>query len=123
MTLQALDPMFVDFYLPQQALGADARRAGGEVRLDAYPGRSFAGTVAAVNAKVDTASRMVQVRASLANPDRALLPGMFATVTVDVGAGASSCDDPVERRHLQSLRQRWSMSCARTARSATAIRS
>jgi membrane fusion protein (multidrug efflux system) len=85
VTLQALDPMFVDFYLPQQALGEID--AGGKVAVtvDAYPGRSFTGTVASVNAKVDTASRMLQVRASIANRDGALLPGMFATVSVDTG--------------------------------------
>ena len=85
VTLQALDPIFMDFYLPQQALG-DVR-IGQTVALqaDSFPGRSFAGEITAVNAKVDTASRMVQVRASLHNPKEELLPGMFATVSVAVG--------------------------------------
>jgi membrane fusion protein (multidrug efflux system) len=85
VTLQALDPMFVDFYLPQQALGEI--KPGGKVAVgvDAYPGRSFTGTVASINAKVDTASRMLQVRATIPNQDRALLPGMFANVTIDTG--------------------------------------
>jgi membrane fusion protein (multidrug efflux system) len=85
VTLQALDPMFVDFYLPQQAL--DQIQPGGKVAVsvDAYPGRSFTGTVASINAKVDAASRMLQIRATIPNQDRALLPGMFANVTVNTG--------------------------------------
>ena len=86
VTLQALDPMFLDFYLPQQSVGEVHTGQAVTVRLDAWPGRAFAGTVSAVNARIDAASRMVQVRATLANPDRALLSGMFATVTVDVGS-------------------------------------
>ena len=86
VTLQALDPMFVDFYLPQQALGQIADGQSVEVNVDAYPGRPFAGKVTALNSKVDATSRMLQVRASVANPDGALLPGMFATVSVTTGA-------------------------------------
>jgi len=85
VTLQALDPMLVDFYLPQQAL--DEIKPGGKVSVtvDAFPDKNFTGTVAAVNSKVDSSSRMLQVRATIANPDGALLPGMFATVSVDAG--------------------------------------
>jgi membrane fusion protein (multidrug efflux system) len=86
VTLQALDPLFVDFYLPQQALGQVVVGLTVAVTLDAYPGRSFPGNVTALNARVDATSRMLQVRASVANPDGALLPGMFASVTADAGA-------------------------------------
>jgi membrane fusion protein (multidrug efflux system) len=85
VTLQALDPMFVDFYVPERALG-DIKPGGKvTVTVDAYPGKSFTGTVGSVNAKVDAASRMLQVRARIANKDGALLPGMFANVSVDTG--------------------------------------
>ncbi len=85
VTLQALDPMLVDFYLPQQAL--DEIKPGGKVTVtvDAYPGKEFTGIIAAVNSKVDSSSRMLQVRATIANPNAALLPGMFANVSVDAG--------------------------------------
>ncbi|MBI1211532.1 MAG: efflux RND transporter periplasmic adaptor subunit [Alphaproteobacteria bacterium] len=85
VTLQALDPMFVDFFLPQQAL--DEIKVGQAVRahVDTYPGQTFAGTIEAINSKVDADSRNVQVRASFPNPERKLLPGMYATVTIDVG--------------------------------------
>ena len=85
VTLQALDPMFVDFYLPQRAI-SDIRPGGKVgVTVDAYPGRSFTGIVVTANAKVDSASRMLEVRATIANKDGALLPGMFANVSVDTG--------------------------------------
>jgi membrane fusion protein (multidrug efflux system) len=86
VTLQALDPMFVDFYLPQQSLGQIAVDQKVAVSVDAYPGKTFAGTVSSLNAKVDVTSRMLQIRATIANPDHTLLPGMFATVDVAQGA-------------------------------------
>jgi membrane fusion protein (multidrug efflux system) len=85
VTLQALDPMFVDFYLPQRSLGEIRSGRKVTVTVDAYPGRHFIGTVGSVNAKVDSASRMLQVRAAIPNADGALLPGMFANVSVDTG--------------------------------------
>jgi membrane fusion protein (multidrug efflux system) len=86
VTLQALDPIFLDFYLPQQAL--DAVRIGQPVvaHVDTYPGQSFAGRITAINPLVDTASRNVAVRAALDNPGHQLLPGMFATIDIDAGA-------------------------------------
>jgi len=86
VTLQSLDPIFVDFTLPQQDLSQISVGQKVNVRVDTYPGKDFAGTIAAVNSKVDTATRNVQVRATIANPERRLLPGMFATVTIDVGS-------------------------------------
>ncbi len=85
VTLQALDPIFVDFYLPQQAL--DQIKVGQAVSasIDTFPGRVFPGEVSAINAKVDSDTRNVQIRATLKNPDKALLPGMYATVQVAAG--------------------------------------
>ena len=85
VTLQALDPILVDFYVPEQALGR--LKAGQTVvaTVDTYPGVRFAGVIESINSKVDTASRNVQVRASIRNADKRLVPGMFANVTVDAG--------------------------------------
>lgn len=85
VTLQALDPILVDFYVPEQALGR--LKAGQTVvaTVDTYPGVHFAGVIESINSKVDTASRNVQVRASIRNADKRLVPGMFANVTVDAG--------------------------------------
>jgi len=86
VTLQALDPIYVDFYLPQQAL--ERLRVGQAVaaKIDTYPNESFAGSITAISSLVDTATRNIQVRATLQNPDRKLLPGMFATVDITAGA-------------------------------------
>jgi membrane fusion protein, multidrug efflux system len=89
VTLQALDPMLIDFYLPQQALAHIAIGQKVQVSVDAYPGRVFEGTITSLNSKVDATSRMLQVRATLRNPDHALLPGMFATAATDTGAPQS----------------------------------
>ena len=85
VTLQQLDPMFVDFYLPQQALGQIEVGQKVEVSADAYPNRTFNGSISSLNSKVDPSSRMLQVRASVPNPDGALLPGMYLSVSVDSG--------------------------------------
>jgi membrane fusion protein (multidrug efflux system) len=86
VSLQQLDPIFVDFYLPQQSL--DKIKVGQTVtaKVDTYPDVSFGGKISSINSLVDTATRNVQVRASLKNPDDKLLPGMFATIDIDVGA-------------------------------------
>jgi membrane fusion protein (multidrug efflux system) len=86
VTLQQLDPMLVDFYLPQQALGDLKAGEKVEVTTDAWPGRIFAGTVTSFNSKVDSSSRMLQVRATIPNADGALLPGMFVNVSAVSGA-------------------------------------
>lgn len=85
VTLEQLDPMFVDFYLPQQALGEVAVGQKVDVTADAYPGKTFQGTVSALSSKIDTASRMLQVRASIPNPDKKLVAGMYLNVAVEAG--------------------------------------
>jgi membrane fusion protein (multidrug efflux system) len=95
VTLQQLDPMFVDFYLPQQALGDIATGQKVEVTADAYPNRIFQGVVSSLNAKVDATSRMLQVRASIPNPDGAILPGMFLSVSVTSGPARSLATIPL----------------------------
>ncbi len=80
VSLQALDPIYVDFNLPQQQVGEVAAGQPVAVRVDSFPGRVFDARVLAVDSRIDAASRMASVRASLPNPHHALLPGMFATV-------------------------------------------
>ena len=86
VTLQQLDPIFVDFYLPQQSLARIKVGQPVTARVDTYPEISFAGEVSSLNSLVDTATRNVQVRATLRNRDNKLLPGMFATIDIGVGA-------------------------------------
>ena len=86
VTLQSLTPIYVDFLLPQQAF--DQIKVGQTVaaKVDAYPGKAFAGAITAINPRVDAATRNVQVRVTLDNADHKLLPGMYATVDIDTGA-------------------------------------
>lgn len=89
VTLQALDPILIDFYVPQQALRHVKIGQAVTANVDAYPGVSFKGVVESINSKIDSASRNVQVRASFRNADRRLVPGMFANVAVDSGDATS----------------------------------
>ena len=86
VTLQALDPLYVDFTLPQQELSQISVGQTVNALVDAFPGQKFPGRIVAVNPLVDTDTRNIQVRASLGNPDRKLLPGMFATIDIDSGS-------------------------------------
>jgi len=86
VTLQSLDPIFVDFSVPQTQLTRVGAGQQVSVATDALPGERFEGTIAATDARVDPATRNVQVRASLRNPSHHLLPGMFVNVEVQSGA-------------------------------------
>ncbi|BAU76371.1 efflux RND transporter periplasmic adaptor subunit [Metapseudomonas furukawaii] len=81
-TLQDLDTLFVDFFLPEQS--APLLKVGQKVRISvaAFPGESFEGDIAALNPKVEESTRNLQVRAVLSNPEGKLLPGMFANLEV-----------------------------------------
>jgi membrane fusion protein (multidrug efflux system) len=85
VTLQSLDPIFADFYVPQQSLGKLKVGQKVMVRTDAWPGQEFSGVIAVIDPKVDPNTRNVKVRARLDNPDKRLLPGMYATVDVVAG--------------------------------------
>jgi len=85
VTLQALDPIYLDFFLPQQAL--NAIKVGQEViaKTNTWPGRAFSGKISVINPQVESNTRNVKVRAVLSNPDHRLLPGMYATVDLVSG--------------------------------------
>jgi membrane fusion protein, multidrug efflux system len=85
VTLQALDPVYVDFYAPQKSLSRLAPGQKVMLKSDAFQGQQFPGEVSSIDPKVDTATRNVQVRATVRNPKRSLLPGMFATVVIASG--------------------------------------
>ena len=84
--LQALNPIYVNFGLPQQALGQVKLAAICTSPLTTSPGKSFTGKVTALDSVVDEATRNVQVQATLANPEGKLQPGMFVQVEVALGA-------------------------------------
>ena len=84
-TLQTLDPIFVDFTLPQS--NAEQIQVGQDVVVttDAFKDASFTGKITAVSPKVDTNTRNIQIEAQIANPDKKVLPGMFANVNIKLG--------------------------------------
>jgi len=85
MTIQTIDPIFVDFTMPQNV--ADQLRKNQIVRLnsDAFGQKTFEGKVTAISPKVDMNTRNIQVEALVSNPDKKLLPGMFASLKIETG--------------------------------------
>lgn len=86
VTLQSLDPIFVDFYFPQQDLPHLATKQPVIFSTDTYPHLSFKGIITSMNPKVDPATRNVEVRATLSNSDLKLLPGMYGVVQINTGS-------------------------------------
>ena len=84
--LQKIDPVFVDFTVTEADYGRIAEGQKVTATFNAYPGQSFTGTIVTTDARVSDTSRMITVRAEIANPDKKLVPGMYANVLVDSGA-------------------------------------
>lgn len=85
VTLQSLDKLYADFYLPQQELANLSLGQKVNVTTDSYPGRTFVGKISSINSKVDPSTRNVQIEATIDNPGHVLLPGMFASVQIEAG--------------------------------------
>jgi len=85
-TLQTVDPIYIDFNVPQGQLSAIALGQTVSITSDGLPNQSFSGKVTAVDTKVDQTTRNVIVEATVANPKQLLLPGMFARAAVASGA-------------------------------------
>ncbi len=85
VTLQSIDPVYVDFFLPQQDIARIAVGQTVTVTTDTYPDRKFEGNITAINPKVDPQTRNIQIEATMDNPKHELLPGMFASVQVQAG--------------------------------------
>ena len=81
-SLQSVSPIHVDFWVPQQALSELRAGLEARIRTDAFPGAEWKGEITTVNPEVDVATRNVRVRATFANQDGRLRPGMFANVQV-----------------------------------------
>jgi len=82
VSLQALDPIFVDFALPQQQLAHLQRGLAVRLTTDALPGEVVEGEITAINPQVDAATRNITIQATVANPRERLRPGMFVNVAV-----------------------------------------
>ncbi|MBA5637672.1 efflux RND transporter periplasmic adaptor subunit [Duganella sp. LX20W] len=85
VTLQTMDPVYVDFYVPQKQLAGLAVGQKLSLVSDAWPGAAFPARLTAISPKVDPATRNVLVEATVANGKRQLVPGMFANVSLEQG--------------------------------------
>ncbi len=85
VSLQQLDPIYVNFLLPQQQLDKLRRDLPVRVTSDAS-GQTIEGRISAINPEVDSATRNIRIQATLANPDEKLRPGMFVNVAVVIPA-------------------------------------
>jgi len=80
ISLQALDPVYVDYTLPERHFGEVVVGQKVLVEVQAYPGRAFEGAITAINPGIDPGTRSIRLRATLANPEHLLRHGMFAEV-------------------------------------------
>jgi membrane fusion protein (multidrug efflux system) len=86
VTLQSLDPIYVDFSLPQQQLSLVRLGLTVQVTTDALPAETLKGRITAINPLVDSGTRQIKVQATVANRGNKLRPGMFANVAVGLPA-------------------------------------
>jgi|LakMenEpi03Aug12_release.lakeMendotaPanAssembly.Ray.scaffolds.fasta_scaffold181563_2 membrane fusion protein (multidrug efflux system) len=85
VSLQALDPIYVDFLLPQQLIAGLAVGQPLKLFTDVYPDRGFDGSLTAINSEIDPVTRNIRLQGTLQNGDGALRPGMFARVILTLG--------------------------------------
>lgn len=105
VTLTQVDPLKLDVRVPEVQL---ARVAAGQkltAELDAFPGQKFTGQVAAVDPQIDPKERSVVLRASLANPDGKLRPGLFARVAIELGKRENAMQIPEQALWPQGEKQ------------------
>ncbi|MEO7414618.1 MAG: efflux RND transporter periplasmic adaptor subunit [Opitutaceae bacterium] len=81
-TLQTLDPIYVNFSLPQQRVSDVSVGTVIRVKTDAAPGQTFEGKITAISPEIDATSRNIHLQATLANQAEKLRPGMYASVQV-----------------------------------------
>ncbi len=94
VSLQSLDPTYVNFGVPQQDAGQVVVGHTVRITTEDLAGVAFTGHVTAINSIVDEATRNVQIQATLANPNGRLRPGMFVQTEVLLGASHSAVTLP-----------------------------
>lgn len=85
VSIEALDPIYLNFTLPEQQLARLHTGQQVRVRIDAFPEQSFKGEITAIAPAVRASSRSIEIQATLANPEQQLRPGMFGRVEVLTG--------------------------------------
>jgi membrane fusion protein, multidrug efflux system len=81
-TLQSVDPIYAEFQLPQQALADLKVGQVATMRIDSFPDKTWRGSISTLNSQVDATTRNIRVRATFANKDGLLRPGLFTNVEV-----------------------------------------
>ena len=89
VTLTDLSTLYVNFTLPSQMTPQIAVGQKVDVTADAFPGRKFAATVSTIEPQISASTRTINIQATMANPDEALLPGMFINAAVVLPTDAS----------------------------------
>ncbi len=82
VSLQSLDPIYVNFLLPQQRLAQVYPGLAIRLTTDAFPGQVVSGKITTINPQVDAATRNIRIQATVANPSELLRPGMYVNVSV-----------------------------------------
>jgi membrane fusion protein, multidrug efflux system len=85
ITLQSLDPIYVDFSLPQQSISLLKVGQKVTLKVDTYENEIFEGKITSIDPKIDPSTRNVQVEATFTNGDSKLYPGMFGEINVYTG--------------------------------------
>jgi len=85
VSLQSMDPIYLDFSVPQQNISLIHVGQKVSAKTDAYPNEQFSGRIAVINPEVDSSTLNVKVRVELKNSQHKLLPGMYATVEIAAG--------------------------------------
>lgn len=85
VSLQQLDPIYADFYVPQQSLLQLSVNQPVELTTDSFPGKTFTGTITTIEPEVETSTRNIEVEATINNPQQLLLPGMFGSISINTG--------------------------------------
>ncbi len=83
--LQTVDPIYVDFYVPQQSLAQLKLNLPVTVTTETFPNQLFTGKITTINPGIDVGTRNVEVEATIDNPKHELVPGMFVATTVTIG--------------------------------------
>lgn len=89
VSLQSLDPIYIDFNLPGSDLPNLYVNQPVKAILQAYPGQTFSGKISAIDSKVSRDTRNIKIRATFANPDQKLYPGLFADVVIELNQAQS----------------------------------
>ena len=108
VALQSLDPIYVNFTLPQQNLKDFGVGSVVQVHTDATGDQVFDGKINAINSMVDESTRNFQAQATIPNPDGKLRAGMFANVDVVLGQDKRCC----RCRRRRSTMRRTGIRCS-----------